>query len=133
VLEAEPFVVQTPSGDSTVTTVVTDELKSVFNWGLGIEKELGPKFAGYASYHTDRTGRSPDSPPSASVTAWDLNHIAAGVTFVAWRSTFAVGESVAFGSRSIEAFVNRPDRVPPGDLETRALILTSTLGWKITF
>ena len=133
VLEAQSFVIQTPTGDSTATTAVTDELKSVLNWGLGIEKEFGPTFAGYASYHTDRTGRSPDSPPSASVTAWDLNHVAAGVTFMAFRSTFALGQEVAFGSRPIEAFVNRPDRIPLGSLETRALILTSTLGWKITF
>jgi hypothetical protein len=133
VLEAQPFAIQTPTGDSTVTTAVTEELKSVFNWGLGIEKQFSPTLAGFASYHTDKTGRSPDSPPSASITAWDLNHIAAGVTFMAFRSTFALGEEAAFGSRAIEATINRPDKIPQGDLETRALILTSTLGWKISF
>jgi hypothetical protein len=52
---------------------------------------------------------------------------------MAFRSTFALGEEAAFGSRAIEATINRPDKIPQGDLETRALILTSTLGWKISF
>src|SRR5262249_13167688 len=97
VLEGEPFIVKVPitasnpTGESTVTTVVSEQLDDVFNFGFGIEHHFSPDLAGYASYHTDRSARSPDSQPSASVTAWDLNHVTGGVTFNAWRSNFAVG------------------------------------------
>jgi len=133
VLEGQPFVIQTPSGDSAVTAVVSEELKSVFNFGLGLEHRFSPNVSGYAGYHTDRTARPSDSAPDASVTAWDLNHVTAGITFNAWRSNFAVGASAAFGSRPIKSFALRPDNVPPPELETQALIVTGTLGWKISF
>jgi hypothetical protein len=67
------------------------------------------------------------------VTAWDLNHVSAGITFNAWRSNFAVGGSAAFGSRPIKSFGPRIDRIPSAELESSALILTGTLGWKIAF
>jgi len=132
-LEGEPFVIQTPSGDSTVASVVTEHLVSVFNFGFGLEHRFSPNVSGYASYHTDRSGKGTDSPGNASVTSWDLNHVSAGVTFNAWRSNFAVGGSAAFGSQPIQTFGPRPDRVPPPELESQALILTGTLGWKISF
>jgi hypothetical protein len=133
VLKGAPFVIQTPAGDSTVTTEVTEELKSVFNFGFGLEHRFSPGVAGFASFHTDYSGRAPDSPPAASVTAWDLSHVSGGVTFDAWRSNFAVGGSAAFGSKSIRSFGSRPDGIPPPELESRVLIVTGTLGWKISF
>lgn len=133
VLEGEPFVIQTPSGDSTVTPVVREKLDEVFNFGFGLEQHFGTNLTGFASYHTDRSGRPGDSPGAASVTGWDLNHVTAGITFNAWRSTFAVGQSVAFGSRQVPPFLQRPDPVPTADLQSQALILTTTLGWKIAF
>ena len=133
VIEGEPFAIQTPGGDSTVTPRVQEELNDVVNLGVGLERQVGRDLAGYLSYHTDRSGRSADSSPDASVTAWDLNHITAGVTFNAWRSSFAVGGSTAFGNRPIQPSEARPDRVPPPELESQALILTGTFGWKISF
>jgi long-subunit fatty acid transport protein len=116
-----------------VTALVQEELKDVVNWGVGIEKNFTPDLAGYASYHTDRSARPADSPPDASVTAWDLNHVTGGITFNAWRSNFAVGGSAAFGNRPIPGSDIRPDRVPPAELKSNALILTGTIGWKISF
>ena len=139
VLEGEPFVVhvpitaQNPTGDSTVTAVVTEELDEVVNFGVGLEQRFSPDLVGFLSYHTDRSGRSPDSEPGASVTTWDLHHVTGGITFNAWRSNFAVGLSGAFGSRPIHGIGNRPDRIPPTELETKALIVTGSLGWKVTF
>jgi hypothetical protein len=133
VIEGAPFAIRTPLGDSTVTTIVAEELQSVFNFGVGLEHRFTPSVSGYASYHTDRSGRAPGSAPDLEITAWDLNHVSAGVTFDAWRSNFALGGSAAFGSRPIESFGQRLDRVPPAELQTKALILTGTLGWKISF
>ena len=104
-----------------------------FNFGFGLEHHFSPDVAGYLSYHTDVSGRPSDAPPDASVTAWDLNHVTAGVTFNAWRSNFAVGASAAFGSRPIPGSGSRPDRIPPASLDSQALIVTGTLGWKFTF
>jgi hypothetical protein len=128
-----PITTGNPTGDSTVTTVVYEELKSVFNFGFGLEARLSQSVAGYASYHTDRTGRSPDLPPGSSVTAWDLNHVATGVTFDAWRSNFALGASAAFGSRPMSGFGQRADGVPSPEIKSSTLMLTGTLGWKISF
>jgi hypothetical protein len=133
VMEGAPFTIRTPSGDSTVTAKVTDELKSVFNVGVGLEHHFTSDFSGYASYHTDRTGHPSDNPPNASVTSWDLNHVTAGVSFNAWRSNFALGLSTGFGSQPIKSFALRPDQVPPPELQTHALMVTGTLGWKISF
>lgn len=128
-----PITIGNPTGDSTVTTVVYDELKSVFNFGVGLEKRFSPDISAYASYHTDRSGHSPDSPPDAAVTSWDLNHVGGGVTFNAWRSNFSLGGSAAFGNRPIQGFGRRPDNVPPPELKSSTLMLTGTLGWKISF
>jgi hypothetical protein len=139
IIEGESFTIHVPiragnpTGDSTVTALVQEELKDVVNWGVGIEKNFTPDLAGYASYHTDRSARPADSPPDASVTAWDLNHVTGGITFNAWRSNFAVGGSAAFGNRPIPGSDIRPDRVPPAELKSNALILTGTIGWKISF
>jgi hypothetical protein len=133
VLEGQPFVIDTPRGDSIGTAVVTEKLNSVFNFGLGLEQHFGQSITGFASYHTDRSGEPPDSRPSAAVTAWDLHHVTVGITFHAFRSTFALGQSAAFGSRPVPPFVVRPDGVPTTALESQALILTSTLGWNIAF
>ena len=138
VLEGQPFVIHVTAPpaathDSTVTTVVSEELDEVFNFGVGLEHHFSPDVSGYLSYHTDRSARPPDSPPDASITAWDLNHVTAGVTFNAWRSNFAVGVTTAFGNRPIPGIGSRPDRIPPQDLDSHALIVTGTLGWKFTF
>jgi hypothetical protein len=139
VLEGKPFVIHVPvrplnpTGDSTVTAVVSEKLEEVFNFGFGLEHHFSPDVSGYASYHTDRSARAPDSAPNASVTAWDLNHVTVGVTFNAWRSNFAVGVSTAFGDRPIPGIRARPDNVPPAALDSQALIVTGTLGWKFTF
>jgi hypothetical protein len=133
VLEGEPFVIRTPSGDSTVTTVVSEQRKDVFNFGVGLERRFSSNVFGFASYHSDRTARTPGSPPGTSVTSWDLHHVTAGITFNAWHSNFALGANAAFGSRTIEPGAPRPDNVLPPEMETQALIVTGTFGWKISF
>ena len=133
ILEGAPFVIHVPSGDSTASATISEELRSVFNYGVGLEYKFSPGLSGYASFHTDQSSRPSGSPVSASVTAYDLSHLSGGVTFKAWRSDFAVGLEGAFGSRPIQAFARRPDAIPPGELETHAMLVTGTLGWKISF
>ena len=134
VIESPPFVVHTPSGDSTVVMSISDRLNAVFNWGLGLEHRFDT-WSGYASYHTDRSGREQGDPPGASVTRWNLNDAAAGAIFRIWRSDLALGVSAAFGSQP-----TRPPDQPigggtpvPEDLKTHELLVTGLIGWKLNF
>jgi hypothetical protein len=132
VIEGDPFLIHITTGggptrDSTATAVIAEELDDVVNFGFGLEHRFSPDLVGFLSYHTDRSGRSPDSEPGASVTSWDLHHITGGATFNAFRL------EGAFGSRPIAGIGGRPDRIPPVDIETKALMVTASLGWKISF
>ena len=134
VLEGVPYTIATPSGDSTVTAIVLDQRREVFNWGLGAEHRFGGRFVGFLSYHTDRSTRAPDMAPGASVTRWNLNHVAAGTTFSVKRSDFALGASVAFGNQPFQFGMRRPDGVSAyPNLTVRETIVTVLAGWKITF
>jgi hypothetical protein len=134
VLESPDFVVHKPGGDSTVRVVITDEMNAVTNWGVGLEHRFGDTISGFASYHTDLTGREKGAPPSASVTRWDLQDVAVGVTWKVWRSDFAFGVTSAFGSQPTAAPPNPGEGAPgPTDLETHELVVTVNLGWKVSF
>jgi hypothetical protein len=134
VLESPDFVVHTPSGDSTVRVVITDHLDAVFNWGIGLEHRFRPRLSGFASYHTDRSGRIAGDPPGASLTRWNLNNLAAGATWHVWRSDLALGLAAAFGSQPTPPLPTTPDGKPaPTDLQTHEVLVTVTLGWKVSF
>jgi hypothetical protein len=134
VLESPDFVVRTPSGDSTVRVVITDHLNAVFNWGVGFEHRFSPALSGFASYHTDRSGRIEGEAPSASLTRWNLNDVAAGAIWHVWRSDLALGVTTAFASQPTPPPTSLPDGRPTnGDLKAHVMLVTVTVGWKITF
>jgi len=134
VLESPDFVIHTPGGDSTAHVVITDHLDAVFNWGVGIEHRFGRTLSGFASYHTDRSGRIAGDPPGASLTRWNLNDVATGATWHVWRSDLALGLAAAFASQATPTPATTPDGRPvPANLQTHEMLLTVTLGWKVTF
>ena len=60
--------------------------------------------------------------------------MAAGVTWHVFRSDFALGATTAFGSQPTASVANKPEGEPaPKDLQTHELLVTVSLGWKITF
>jgi hypothetical protein len=134
VLESPDFVIHTPSGDSTARVVITDHLDAVVNWGVGIEHRFRPNLSGFASYHTDRSGRIKGESPGASLTRWNLNDVAAGATWHVWRSDLALGLATAFSSQPTPTPQSTLDGKPiPSNLQTHVMLLTVTLGWKVTF
>ena len=134
VLESPDFVIHKANGDSTAKVLITDRMDAVFNWGVGLEHRFSSTLIGFASYHTDLSGRKQGEAPSASITAWDLNDVAAGVTWHVWRSDFALGLTTAFGSQPTPAVPNPPEGAPtPQDLQTHEMLVTVSLGWKITY
>jgi hypothetical protein len=134
VLESPDFVVQKPSGDSTVKVVITDRMDAVFNWGVGLEHRFGATLSGFASYHTDLSGRKQGEAPSASITAWDLHDVAAGVIWHVLRSDFALGLTTAFGNQPTPSPAGSTEGAPsPQELQTHEMLVTVSLGWKITY
>ena len=134
VLESPDFVIHKPAGDSTVKVVISDRMDAVFNWGLGIEHRFGATVSGFASYHTDLSGRKQGETPGASVTAWDLHDVAAGVTWHVLRSDFALGLATAFGNQPTPSVPGSTEGAPsPQDLQTHEMLVTVSLGWKITY
>jgi hypothetical protein len=109
-------------------------MDAVFNWGVGLEHRFSNTLIGFASYHTDLSGRNQGEAPSASVTAWDLHDVAAGVNWHVWRSDLALGLTTAFGSQATPSVANPPEGAPkPQDLQTHEMLVTVSLGWKITY
>ena len=98
VLDAEDFRPQT-GGDPLVNDI-TFELRSVVNWGLGVETSLGSTmlFAGVAS---NRGAGNPDAPPSTTgvLTTYDLWNYSLGGSFRVGRSEFMIGVGYARGSQ----------------------------------
>jgi len=134
VLETPAFTVSTPSGDSTVRILVSDHLHAVLNWGIGVEHRFSTSVSGFASYHTDLSGRHDGEAPGVSVTHWDLNNVAAGATWRVWRSDLALGVSTAFGNQKTPPLPPSPDGgTPSQDLQTNEMLVTVMFGWKIVF
>jgi hypothetical protein len=101
---------------------------------VGLEHRFGATLIGFASYHTDLSARKQGETPSASITAWDLHDVAAGVTWHVLRSDFALGLTTAFGNQPTPSVPSPPEGAPaPQDLKTREMLVTVSLGWKITY
>jgi len=106
VIDSPEFVSQTTG--ETLSTDVTQELKAVFNWGLGLEWAYSARFKGYASFTTDDSARKAGAATNLSLTDWDIHHIVTGAEFMHKKSSFTVGLGLSFGGREIEG---RPDIV----------------------
>jgi long-subunit fatty acid transport protein len=134
VLETPDFIVRTPTGDSTVRLVISEQLKSVVNWGVGLEHRFSPTLTGFASFHTDFSAREEGQAPSASITRWNLNHFTVGANWHVWRSDLALGLSGSSASQKTPTLPPPPDGRPlPQDFQTKELLLTVIFGWKIAF
>ncbi len=78
---------------------ITHELKSVLNFGIGIESIIGPRFKAYGSFTTDYSARKPETDTNLSITDWDIYHLMAGADFRIRESAFTLGFGYAFGGR----------------------------------
>lgn len=134
VIRGESFLIRTPSGDSTVTPIVVQELDAVLNFGVGVERQLSPTLIGYASFHTDHSGREALDPANASVTSWNLKHVSAGTSWRVGRSDVTIGGTAAFSSRRVPPLVAlNPTGTVSNDLESHVLLFTVLAGWKLVF
>ena len=85
---------------------LTQELRSVFNVGLGVEHDFGDELVLYGAALTDFSAAPGDPRANATATTWDLYHLTSGVKFAVAGSRFTLGATVTFGG----------DRRPPTSL-----------------
>jgi len=79
VLETESFTAQ-GSGE-VLTNDLTQELKSVTNYGFGIDFFSSESLILSGSFVTDFTARVPETETNHSVSTWNIYHISGGTTF----------------------------------------------------
>jgi hypothetical protein len=108
VMTGSDFVGQT-SG-LTVPNVVTAELKSVVNYGVGLEYIFRPDLKFYGSFLTDYTARPDNTSTNVSPADWNIYEFVGGAIFRLNRSHFALGLGVGFGKRNS---VTSPGVFPP--------------------
>lgn len=107
ILELAPFVGQS-TGD-TVVPRVTQQFRSVVNFGFGIEHRFGPATRGYASFRTDRSAAIPEAETDVSVSSWDISFFTLGASFRLASAEFTLGAGYGYGRQVV------PRGIPPGD------------------
>jgi hypothetical protein len=82
---------------------VYQALKSVFNWGVGVEVPLSHAWYSYASFITDRSAALPatESPENLSTALWDSYQVSAGAEITFSKGTAMVGLSYTFADDSV--------------------------------
>lgn len=111
VMDLADFEIQS-SGDS-VSASLNQELDDVLNFALGVEHELTPTVAGYASFRTDFSARPAATPGiMATVSSWDLYFITAGSAFRVGTADLTLG--VAFGWGGDTIIREQPSLPDPG-------------------
>jgi len=128
-LDADPVVPQT--GGPSIVNSGTVQLESVFNWGLGLEQQLGGimVFAGLAS-DGSAGSRSADPATDMVLTTYDLMRYSAGSSFRLGRWELMLGLGYARGSQPFEPANLGPVDPLPDDLRLRYTQWTVVLGFE---
>jgi hypothetical protein len=115
ILETTDFEAQ--SSGENVQNRVDHELKSIVNYGLGIEIYFKKKLNGYASFVTDYSAAVPGTETNLSISFWDIYHLATGLAFTLGRSEFTVGVNYAFGKDNLKRSLSFPEFTVSDNLE----------------
>jgi len=109
VLDTKPFLSQ-GSGE-TLTNDLTHELKSVTNFGFGVDFFSNESLTFSGSFATDFSARIPGTETNLTVSTWDIYHISGGTTFKIGNSDLTLGLEYAFGSNEINQQIDITDPV----------------------
>ncbi len=120
VLDTEPFVSQ-GSGETLINDLI-HELKSVTNYGIGIDFFSSESLIISGSFVTDFSARIPGTESNLTVSTWNIYHLSGGTTFRLGNSEFTVGLEYAFGSREIDQQI---DITNPGNDEDPDIVKQS--------
>jgi hypothetical protein len=97
VLDTKPFVSQ--SSGVLTPLLISDEAKSVLDFGAGVAQKFRENFSGYAGFSVDRSPRVPET--SLSIGAWDINNISMGTEFRLGKTDLLLGVVYSFGRESV--------------------------------
>lgn len=92
-------------GDITFTTDVVQSLKSVTNFGVGVQRTFSERLEFYASFITDFSAADL-SGSDVYITTWDIHHVMTGALLRLWRSEITIGVGYAFGSDDMKQNVD---------------------------
>jgi hypothetical protein len=108
-------VIELP-GEGSDQFRLSQQLKGVFNIGLGVEHDFGNDLVLYGAGLTDFSASVGEAAVNAAVSNWDLYHLSSGVKFAFAGSRFTLGATYSFGGkpRPFPQFV--PPEILPEDL-----------------
>lgn len=116
VLETNDF--QAQSSGEIVQNRVDHELKSIVNYGVGLEIMFKERLNGYASFTTDFSAAVPETETNLAISFWDIYHMATGLAFTLGRSEITVGINYAYGNDNLKRSLAFPEFSVSDDLET---------------
>jgi hypothetical protein len=91
--------IQLPESESVRQIQLTQQLKSVFNAGLGVEHDFENEVAVYGAARTDFSASVGDPEINIAIADWNLYHLSAGVKFRFAGSRFTLGATYSFGGK----------------------------------
>jgi hypothetical protein len=119
-------VLDLPLEDGDPQALLTQQLKSVFNIGLGVEHDFGSQTQVYGAARTDFSASVGDPDVNVAVSNWDLYHLNAGVKFAVAGNRFTLGATYSFGSQERPLGI----AIPPEDLPESALDETLSIRYR---
>jgi hypothetical protein len=121
ILKAGSFVGQT-TGD-TLSSDLTHELRSVVNWGIGLQHEFSEGFQAYGALFSDQSalpkGVPQDNP--VAISTWDIWHVSAGGAFVLANIDITLGASYGWGSDTVKKPIVAPGDSPTAEMDYRSI------------
>ena len=116
-------VIQLPEQDDNPRQIrLSQQLKSVFNFGLGVEHDFGNGRSVYGAAFTDFSAAVGDPEVNTAASNWNLYHLSTGVKFRFVGNRFTLGATFSFGNKDRPL----PTPIPPEDVPDQGL--DSTLG-----
>ena len=116
VLDSKPYISQ--GSGVQLNNNLTHEVKSIINFGLGLDYLVSKTFVISAGFVTDFTAKVKDTKTNlTTVSNWDVYHISAGASFPIAGSTTTLGVSYSFGNDKFQNDVDlTPDPNDPDDI-----------------
>ncbi len=85
-------------GDSTISVTIVDELRSLMNFGVGLEYEANATTSYYLSFVSDLSAIAKDVERSLAYSSWNIFHVSGGSVFLLDDISLTTGLGFAFGS-----------------------------------
>jgi long-subunit fatty acid transport protein len=83
---------------------VSQELQSVVNFGIGVERVFTPSFSLSASFRSDNSGIKGDGRTDGSAASWNIYFVTVGSNFTLGGGALALGLAYGFGNESTDEF-----------------------------